>query len=99
MGPQSFGSLVAPGGDDDASGTSLLLSIARALQKSSIDFKSDVVLAAFSGEEQGLLGSSYYAQLLFEQNEDVKLMIQSDMLGYRKPGEPVRLHFLSLVFI
>ncbi len=83
--------MIAPGGDDDASGTSLLLSIARALHaQPNYSFESDVVLAAFSGEEQGLLGSSFYAQTLLEGEEDVKLMIQSDMLGYRVPGEPVR---------
>lgn len=49
------------------------------------------VLALFSGEEQGLLSSSHYAPLLRQRREDVALMLQVDMVGYRKPGEPMQL--------
>ena len=52
----------AHGGDDDGSGTTSILSIARAIGKSGINFKSDVELCLFAGEEQGLLGSKAYAR-------------------------------------
>ncbi len=57
----SFGSLRAPGGNDDGSGTTGLLGIARTIKRLGITFRSNVELVAFSGEEQGLFGSRYYA--------------------------------------
>lgn len=51
----------APGGDDDGSGVTHLLAIARAIYKKKVEFKTDVELVAFAGEEQGLLGSHEYA--------------------------------------
>jgi Zn-dependent M28 family amino/carboxypeptidase len=51
----------APGGDDDASGTTSLLAIAKAIERKSIKFGVNVELVAFAGEEQGLLGSRAYA--------------------------------------
>lgn len=58
----SFGNTRAPGGDDDGSGTTAILSIARAIGKTGITFKSNVELCLFAGEEQGLLGSKAYAR-------------------------------------
>lgn len=50
-----------------------------------------MVLAFFSGEEQGLLGSKAYAKQLKEGKENVRLMLQADMIGYHAPGEPMQL--------
>lgn len=74
---QTFGSLVAPGADDDGSGTSLLLSIARHISSHHLTFRRKVIIAAFSGEEQGLLGSNYFARKLKADGEDVALMVQA----------------------
>lgn len=49
------------------------------------------MLALYAGEEQGLLSSSFYAQRQRAANEDVVFMLQVDMVGYRKPGEPMQL--------
>ena len=53
------------GADDNASGVAGMLEIAQylTLQKKlgSLDLKHDIVFAAWSGEELGLIGSSYYA--------------------------------------
>src|SRR6266581_4145328 len=57
----SFGSTRAPGGNDDGSGTTGLLSIARTIKRLGVTFRSNVELVAFAGEEQGLFGSRYYA--------------------------------------
>ncbi|KAK4698686.1 hypothetical protein P7C70_g7586, partial [Phenoliferia sp. Uapishka_3] len=84
----SFGHYTAPGADDDGSGTALLLSIARHIASHRLTFRRKVIIAAFSGEEQGLLGSNWFAKRLRDRGEDVVLMIQADMIGYRKPGEP-----------
>lgn len=57
----SFGSLRAPGADDDGSGTTALLAIARTIARKGVKFHSNVELVAFAGEEQGLLGSKAYS--------------------------------------
>jgi Zn-dependent M28 family amino/carboxypeptidase len=51
----------APGGNDDGSGVSALLAIAKAIERKSVKFGVNVELVAFAGEEQGLLGSRAYA--------------------------------------
>jgi len=83
----------APGADDDGSGSSALLTLAAMIQKSGIQFERTVQLVAFCGEEQGLLGSADYARRLREAKAKVVMMIQGDMLAYRKPGEAFQLGF------
>ncbi|KAI0063689.1 Zn-dependent exopeptidase [Artomyces pyxidatus] len=87
----SFGSTRAPGGDDDGSGTTGLLSIARTIARTGLTFRSNVEIVAFAGEEQGLYGSRFYAQDLREENKNLTLMIQADMTAYHAPGEPPQL--------
>jgi len=87
----SFGSTRAPGGDDDGSGTTAVLSIARTIARTGVKFHQNVELVAFAGEEQGLYGSRAYARELRQLNANVTLMVQADMLAYRKPGEPMQL--------
>jgi Zn-dependent M28 family amino/carboxypeptidase len=57
----SFGSMRAPGANDNGSGTIALLAIARTIGRKGMTFRSNVELIAFAGEEQGLLGSRAYA--------------------------------------
>ncbi|TFK20367.1 Zn-dependent exopeptidase [Coprinopsis marcescibilis] len=87
----SFGSARAPGGDDDGSGTTGILSIARTIGRKKILFHKNVELVTFAGEEQGLLGSRAYARELRAQNASVILMIQADMTAYRRAQEPLQL--------
>lgn len=93
----SFGSLRAPGGDDDGSGTTALLAIARSIYKHGVTFASPVQLCLFAGEEQGLLGSKAHARSLRQQNANVTVNIQADMLAYRAPGEPMQLGLPDLI--
>ena len=58
----SFGSVRAPGGDDDGSGTTAVIAMARTIARKGISFKKNVQLCLFAGEEQGLLGSRAYAR-------------------------------------
>jgi Zn-dependent M28 family amino/carboxypeptidase len=46
------------GADDNASGTAAMLEVARSLAARRSELRRDVVVAAFSGEEAGLLGST-----------------------------------------
>lgn len=91
----TFGSTTAPGGDDDGSGTAALLAIARTLGSSNLTLESPLQLIAFSGEEQGLVGSQHYANHLssLSPSPSIKLALQMDMLAYRKPGEPMQIAF------
>lgn len=57
----SFGSLRAPGADDDGSGTTAVLNIARTIGRLGITFKQNVEIVFFAGEEQGLWGSKGYS--------------------------------------
>ena len=54
------GGLLFAGADDNASGTAVLLEVARVLQSLPVKPKRSIVLISFSGEEQGLLGSKFY---------------------------------------
>ncbi|KAF9057901.1 hypothetical protein BJ165DRAFT_87713 [Panaeolus papilionaceus] len=93
----SFGSVRAPGGDDDGSGTTGVLSVARTIARKGVKFHSNVELAFFAGEEQGLLGSRAYARELRSRDADLLLMIQADMTAYRAPGEPPQLGLPDII--
>ncbi|MCW5798157.1 MAG: M20/M25/M40 family metallo-hydrolase [Nitrospira sp.] len=54
------GGLLFAGADDNASGTAVLLEVARVLHAVPVKPKRSIVLISFSGEEQGLLGSKFY---------------------------------------
>lgn len=54
------GGLLFAGADDNASGTAVLLEVARVLAAAPTRLKRSIVLVSFSGEEQGLLGSKFY---------------------------------------
>jgi hypothetical protein len=54
----------SPGADDNASGVATLLSVAYAFSRLPSKLKRSVVFVAFSGEEQGMKGSSHFATSL-----------------------------------
>jgi hypothetical protein len=74
----------APGADDNASGVSALLEVARILSNISLNYGITFVL--FSGEEQGKWGSTYYADYIDETNVDLELLINLDMIGFSSQG-------------
>ncbi|MSQ77556.1 MAG: M28 family peptidase [Nitrospiraceae bacterium] len=73
------GGLVFPGADDNASGTAVLLEVARALSK--MKPGRTIVLVSFSGEEQGLLGSRLYVRQPVRPLPATKAMINVDHAG------------------
>ena len=75
----------APGADDDGSGISAMLEIARILSKHRFDYT--VRFVAFSGEEEGLWGSQAYAQHLKESGEQVAGVFQMDMIAWDSNGD------------
>ena len=69
------------GADDNASGTALVLEIARTLTRQERRFKRTVVFALFAGEEVGLIGSRYYVQHAPVSVRRTIAMVNLDMVG------------------
>ena len=79
--PDSTGR-VHNGADDNASGTAALLEIARLLEARHTAPARTIVLVAFSGEELGTLGSSFFVQHAVPQPIDsLYAMLNLDMVG------------------
>ncbi|MCK9448438.1 MAG: M20/M25/M40 family metallo-hydrolase [Bacteroidales bacterium] len=75
---------LAPGADDNASGTAGVLEMARILTQYSFD--RSIIFCSFSGEEYGLYGSAAYAAYAAQQGLDIHGYFNLDMNGYLKPG-------------
>jgi len=76
----SWPATLAPGADDNASGTAAVLEAARALGPYPLDFT--VRFVAFSAEELGLIGSQAYADAARAAGERILGVINLDMIGY-----------------
>ncbi len=70
----------SPGADDNATGISVLLEIARIFTTETTRYP--LRLIAFDMEEYGLCGSTAYATELAAKREPLRLMISLEMLGY-----------------
>ena len=71
--------MIHNGADDNASGTAGLLELARTFQAN--PQKRSLIFIAFSGEEEGLLGSSYIVNNFPLPLEKVVAMVNMDMIG------------------
>ena len=82
IGTQTIGDkvLVNYGADDNASGVAGMLEIAEKLL-SDKNLKYNVIFVAFGAEELGLIGSSYFCKYPPVPLENIKLMINLDMIG------------------
>ncbi len=70
---------IAPGANDDLSGMSQAMEIARVM--SSRKWKNTLVFVAFSGEEQGLFGSHALAVRAKEEGWKIDAVLSSDIVG------------------
>ncbi len=82
MGPEAY----FPGGNDNASGTAMLLDLARYYSDKHNRSDYSVVFIAFSGEEAGLLGSMYYVSHPLFPLSQIKFLINIDMVGSGSDG-------------
>jgi aminopeptidase YwaD len=86
LGRGGMGSLAANsteihhGADDNASGTSALIELARQFAQAKNN-KRTLIFIAFGGEEEGLLGSRYYVNNPVFPIEKTVAMINMDMIG------------------
>lgn len=74
---------VSPGADDDGSGVAAVLTIANVLRN--YQFNCTIRFLLFSGEEQGLLGSTIYAENARKLDENILGVIALDGIGYADP--------------
>jgi Zn-dependent M28 family amino/carboxypeptidase len=71
-----------PGINDDGSGTATLLTMAQQLAKSNTKLAQKIRFGWWGAEEEGLVGSSYYASTLPQSEADkIDVMLDFDMLA------------------
>lgn len=71
-----------PGALDNASGTAVMMEIARVLKEGNYKPKKSILFIAFNGEEEGLYGSYHYVNNpVYPLNKDTTVMINLDMVG------------------
>ena len=68
------------GADDNASGTAMLLSLAKQLNNKN-DLENNYLFIAFSAEELGLIGSRYFVNSDVFNKVSINFMINLDMVG------------------
>lgn len=78
---------IHPGADDNGSGVAALLELARSLGQASEPLRYSYLLAAFTGEEYGLIGSGHLAQALSEDSVALRMMLNLDMIGRLRDQE------------
>ena len=76
------GGKVYNGADDNASGSTALIEIARELYGHRNELKRSVIIAAFDGEEEGLHGSKELVKMLGNDINKVLVMMSIDMVGW-----------------
>jgi Zn-dependent M28 family amino/carboxypeptidase len=95
----------APGADDNGSGTVATLEMARIIAQHPLPVT--VMFVPFAQEEQGLIGSDYFAAYLQSQGADLHLMINADMIGHNLDAhtgvkiyaDPTAIEFVNTMII
>lgn len=76
-----------PGGNDNASGTSMLFHLADYFTKNPVPY--NLVFMAFAGEEAGLIGSKFYTENPLFKLSDIKFLLNLDIMGSGEDGVTV----------
>jgi uncharacterized iron-regulated protein len=83
--------MIHNGADDNASGTAAVIEMARYLKKSDLH-NNNYLFIGFSGEEKGLIGSSWYAKHPTIDITGVNYMINMDMVGRLKEDKTIYIY-------
>jgi hypothetical protein len=70
---------LAPGADDNGSGSALVLELARVLSR--FTFDHSLVFMLTTGEEQGLHGARAFADYMASENVPLKAVLNNDIVG------------------
>lgn len=76
-----------PGGNDNASGTSMLFVFADYFKQNPVNY--NLVFIAFAGEEAGLIGSKYYVEHPLFKLKKIKFLLNLDIMGSGEDGVTV----------
>jgi hypothetical protein len=79
------GKVEANGANDDGSGTAVVMELARVMSK--FQFEHTLAFIAFTGEEQGLWGSTHFAKTAKERGEAIDGAITNDIVGNIHGGD------------
>ena len=72
---------LAPGVNDDGSGTALTIELARVFSQSGIDFDATLVFMCHVAEEQGLIGARLHAQKAVAEKIPIEAILNNDIVG------------------
>lgn len=75
------GPAIHNGADDNASGVAMMLHLADSLMTKAAPKNNNYLFMAFSGEEEGLLGSNYFVKNPTIDTKKVTYMLNMDMVG------------------
>jgi hypothetical protein len=78
------GTDLAPGANDDGSGTAVSLECARLLSQAvlnKVKFPATIIFLTVAGEEQGLNGSKHFAQMAKQQEWKIEAVLNNDIVG------------------
>ncbi len=70
-----------PGALDNASGSALALGVAKALATAEVELKRSLIIILFGAEEVGLVGARHFVNNWPYDKDQIKLMINLDMVG------------------
>ena len=75
----------APGANDDASGTAAVIEMACVMSK--YKFHATLIFMTVAGEEQGLIGSTFFARAAKSKGMNIAGMITNDIIGNSKGSD------------
>jgi len=81
---------VAPGVNDDGSGTALTMELARLFAQSGLEFDATLVFICFAGEEEGLVGAKLHAQRAEAEKLVIDGVLNNDIVGNAVGGQGVK---------
>src|SRR5450432_3398060 len=76
---------IAPGANDDGSGTAVSLECARVLSK--LKFPGTIIFLTVAGEEQGLNGSTHFAKMAHEGKWNIEAALNNDIVGGNRSAQ------------
>ncbi len=79
--------LIHHGADDNASGTAGVLELAQKFSSEKKNIKRSILFLCFTGEEEGLIGSSYFTKSEKFKEFNIVAMINMDMIGRLKDNK------------
>ncbi|MGB5893945.1 MAG: M28 family peptidase [Ignavibacteriaceae bacterium] len=86
---------IAPGADDNASGTAAVLEAARIISQYISEYT--IIYVLWDEEEYGLIGSNYYAQLAQAADDSILGVVNLDMIAYDSDNDNVgEIHIRSI---